>query len=42
MVMLERARIAEEEVTQILSKKTDLQKKITEMAGRRLVIDYDL
>jgi len=42
MVMLERARIAEKEVTQILSKKTDLQKKIIEMAGRRLAIEYDL
>jgi len=42
MVTQERARIAEEEVTRFLSKKTDLQNKITEMAGRRLIIEYAL
>jgi len=42
MVMEERAHIAEEEVTQILSRKMDLLQKVIEMAGRRLVIEYDL
>ena len=40
--MEERAHIAEEEVTQILSRKMDLLQKVIEMAGRRLVIEYDL
>ena len=40
--MEERAHIAKEEVTQILSRKMDLQKKINEMRGSRVLIEYDL
>lgn len=40
--MEERARITEEEVKEITLKKVDLQKRIKETAGRRVVIEYDL
>ncbi len=42
MVIEDKARIAEEVVTQILSKKADLQKKIHEMVGSRVFVEYDL
>jgi len=38
MIMKERARIAEEEVKEISSKKMDVRKKINELLGTRLVI----
>ncbi len=40
--MEERARIAEEEVKEITLKKVDLQKRIKEIAARKVVIEYDL
>ena len=42
IIMKERARIAEEEVKEISSKKMDVSKKINELRGTRLVIEYDL
>ncbi len=40
--MQEKARIAEEEVKQVLSKRTNVEKGIIEETGRRLVIELDL
>jgi len=37
-----RARIAEEKVKEISSKKVDVQKKIDEIEGRRALIEYNL
>lgn len=40
--MEERARIADEEVKEVTLKKVDLQKRIKEIAARKVVIEYDL
>jgi len=40
--MEERARIAEEEVKEISSKKVDVQRKIDEIEGRRALIEFNL
>lgn len=42
MVMEERARIAEEEIKEISSKKIDVSKKINEMRTTRVLIEYEL
>ena len=42
IVMQEKARIAEEEVKQVLSKRTNVEKGISEETGRRLAIELDL
>ena len=42
MIMEESARTIGKQMTEILSKKTDLQKKINEMADSRVLIECDL
>jgi len=42
MIMEESARTIGEQMTEILSKKTDFQKKINEMADSRVLIECDL